>query len=70
MDGKIDDSVTNKSTKEAGDDSCGMKNVLSKDACGAVPQLKAGVVQPSNLQQSVGNTVSDTDRLEQFARML
>lgn len=47
-----------------------MKNVPSKDASGTVSQLETEVAQPSNLQQSVANTVSDTDRLEQFARML
>ncbi|EJD76188.1 SMC family domain-containing protein [Loa loa] len=69
LDKKIGDSVTNKSMKEEGDDSCGLKNILSKDASGVISQSKA-VVQSSNLQQSVANTVSDTDRLEQFARML
>ncbi|MCP9263316.1 Structural maintenance of chromosomes protein 4 [Dirofilaria immitis] len=68
--GKTDGNVTNKSTKEKGDNNSGMKSVLAKDACSVVSQLEAGVVQSSNLQQSVTNIVSDTDRLEQFARML
>ncbi|KAL3990098.1 RecF/RecN/SMC N terminal domain family protein [Acanthocheilonema viteae] len=70
LDEKSGDSVTNKATKEVGDDSSGIKNVLSKDVSGVVSQSETGVAQPSNLQQSVANAVSDTDRLEQFARML
>ncbi|CAG9533819.1 unnamed protein product [Cercopithifilaria johnstoni] len=69
QDEKNGDSIINKSTKEA-DDTCRMENVLSKDTSGVISQLEAGVAQPSNLQQSVANTVSDTDRLEQFAQML
>ncbi|KAM3728082.1 Structural maintenance of chromosomes protein [Dirofilaria immitis] len=68
--GKTDGNVTNKSTKEKGDNNSGMKSVLAKDACSVVSQLEAGVVQSSNLQQSVTNIVSDTDRLEQFARII
>lgn len=68
MNEKNEDSVNEKSTKETGDGSDGVKNVLSKDTSDVVSQLEAGVVQPSNLQ--VADTVSDTDRLEQFARML
>ncbi|VDP22645.1 unnamed protein product [Onchocerca flexuosa] len=70
LDEKIGDNVSNKNMKEKGDDNSGMKNVLAKDVCSAVSQLEAEVVQSSNLQQSIANTVSDTDRLEQFARML
>uniref|UniRef100_A0A915Q4C7 Structural maintenance of chromosomes protein n=1 Tax=Setaria digitata TaxID=48799 RepID=A0A915Q4C7_9BILA len=66
---KCNDSVANKSTNEATDDGSDMKNIISKEACGVVSQLEAGGVQ-SNSQQSVANAVSDTDRLEQFARML
>lgn len=56
-------SLANQSIKKEKDNRCGTKNVLSKDASEAVSQS-------SNLQQSVANAVSDTDRLEQFARML
>lgn len=55
LDEKSDDSVA---TKEAGGNSSRMKNVISKDA------------SQSLNQKIVANTVSDTDRLEQFARML
>lgn len=70
LDEKIGDDVSNKNMKEKGGDNSGMKNVLAKDICSAVSQLDAEVIQSLNLQQSIANTVSDTDRLEQFARML
>ncbi|VDK87007.1 unnamed protein product [Litomosoides sigmodontis] len=70
LDEKSGDDISNKCKTETEGDNCGTKNAPSKDASGTVSQLETEVAQSSNLQQSVANIVSDTDRLEQFARML